>query len=96
MKIFGNICVGLIGLGACLMFISASQSVTQYDYIVAILFSIVALVCFLALFVAITATGKLDFLGWPRLLQFGAAAIACVSLSVVMGMSLALHGSGGR
>jgi len=78
------------------MFISASQSATQYDYIVAVLFSMVLLVCFFALFAAITATGKLDFLGWPRPLQFGGAAIACVSLTVVMGMSVALHGSGGR
>lgn len=96
MTIFGNICVGLIGLGIYLMFIFASQSVSQYDYVVAGIFSLALMVLFFAVFAAITSTGKLDFLGWPRLLQYGGVAIACLSLTVLMGMSAAYHGSGGR
>ena len=40
------------------------------------------LVWFLAVFAAITATGKLDFLGWPRLLQYGGVGIACRAVSL--------------
>jgi hypothetical protein len=96
MRIFGNLCVGLIVLGAYLMFRLASGSTDRYDYLVAIIFSLPLLAGFLAVFAALTALGKLDFLGGPRLVQFGVAAIACLSLTVLMGMSAALHGSGGR
>lgn len=78
------------------MFLVVSQSTTQYDYIVAGLFSLLLLACFFALFAAVTWTGKLDFLGWPRLLQYGGIAIACLSLTVLMGVTAALHGSEGR
>lgn len=96
MTIFGNICVGLLCLGAFVMFRFVSQSVSQYDYIAAIVFSIFLLGVMLALFASVTANGKLDFLGWPRLLQYGGVAIACLSLAVLMGVSAAVHGSEGR
>jgi len=96
MTIFGNICVGLIGLVVYFMFVFVSGSVSQYDYIVAVLFSLFSLPCFFAAFAALTWIGKLDFLGWPRLLQYGGVALACLSLTVLMGMSAAVHGSGGR
>lgn len=96
MTIFGNICVGLLGFGAFVMFRFVSSSVSRYDYIAAILFSLFLLAVLFALFAAITANGKLDFLGWPRLLQYGGVAIASVSLTVLMGMSAAVHGSEGR
>jgi len=38
----------------------------------------------------------MDFLGWPRLWQYAGVAIACLSLTVLMGMSAAAHGSEGR
>ncbi|MDR3401482.1 MAG: hypothetical protein P4L99_03200 [Chthoniobacter sp.] len=96
MTIFGNICAGLLALGACLMLRIASGSVDRYDYIVAVLFSLPVLAVLFALFAAITAEGKMDFLGWPRLLQYGGVLIACLSLAVLMGVSAAVHGSGGR
>jgi len=96
MKIFGNFCVGLIGLGVCGMFRFVSGSGSRYDYIVAAVLSLFLLVGFLGVFVAITALGKLDFLGWPRLVQYGAVVIACCSLTFLMGMAAAMHGSGGR
>src|SRR5258708_2814374 len=96
MTILGNICVGLLGFGAYGMFRFVSGSVAQYDYLVAAIFSMFLMAALFAVFAAITATGKMDFLGWPRLLQYGGVAIACLSLTVLMGMSAAVHGSGGR
>ncbi|EDY21515.1 hypothetical protein CfE428DRAFT_0760 [Chthoniobacter flavus Ellin428] len=96
MTIFGNICVGLLGLGAFVMLRFVSNSVSQYDYIAAILFSLFLLIPLFAVFATITANGKMDFLGWPRLLQYGGVAIASLSLTVLMGVSAAVHGSGGR
>jgi len=96
MIFFGNICVGLLCLGALVMLRFVSNSVAQYDYIAAILFSLFLLPVLFGLFAAITWNGKMDFLGWPRLLQYGGAAIACLSLTVLMGVSAAVHGSGGR
>jgi hypothetical protein len=96
MTIFGNICVALLGLGAFVMFRMVSESVTQYDYIIAAVFSVFVMVALFGVFASITANGKLDFLGWPRLLQYGGVAIACLSLTVLMGVSAAVHGSEGR
>jgi hypothetical protein len=96
MTIFGNICVGVLGLGALVMLRLVSNSVSQYDYIAAILFSLFLLPALFAVFAALTWNGKMDFVGWPRLLQYGGVAIACLSLTVLMGVSAAVHGSGGR
>jgi hypothetical protein len=73
-----------------------SQSVTEYDYVAAILFSLFLLGPLFFVLAAITSTGKMDFLGWPRLLQYAGVAIASLSLTVLMGVSAAVHGSGGR
>ena len=96
MTIFGNICAGLIGCGAFCMFRFVSQSTDRFDYVVAGGLSLVLLAGFLAVFAAVTSTGKLDFLGCPRLLQYAGVVIACLSVAVLMGVSAALHGSGGR
>ena len=96
MTIFGNICVGLLGVCALVMFRFVSESVSRYDYLIAGMFSMLLLVALFAVFAAITATGKLDFLGWPRLLQYGGVAIVSLSITVLAGMSAAVHGSGGR
>lgn len=96
MTIFGNICVGLLGLCAFVMFRFVSESVSRYDYLIAGMFSMFLLVALFAVFAAITATGKLDFLGWPRLWQYGGVAIVSLSITVLAGMSAAVHGSGGR
>jgi len=61
MKIFGNIFVGLIGLAILFMFRFVSERVSRYDIFVAAFLSLVFLVCFFAVFAAITWTGKLDF-----------------------------------
>lgn len=96
MTLFGNICVGLLGLVAYAMFRFVSESVSRYDYLIAGMFSIFLLTILFAVFAAITATGKLEFLGWPRLLQYGGVAMASLCLTVLTGMSAAVHGSGGR
>jgi hypothetical protein len=96
MTIFGNLCAGLLIFGAWVMFRFVSGSVSQYDYVAAALFSMFLLAVSWAVFAAITAQGKMDFLGWPRLLQHGGVAIACLSLTVLTGVSAAVHGSGGR
>lgn len=95
MTILGNIFVALLGLGALVMFRFASGSTERYDYIVAGFFSLLFLVCFFALLAALTSTGKLDFLRWPRPLQYLGVALVSLSLTVLMGLSAALHGSGG-
>ena len=92
MRIFGNIFVVLIGLGILIMYRFVSQSVSRDDFIFAAFLSLVFLLCFFALLAAVTSMGKLDFLGWPRPLQYLGVAIASLSLTVVMGLSAALRG----
>ena len=91
MTIFGNICVAFIGFGFYWICRFVSQTTSRYDYIIAGLLSLYLLVWFFGLFAAITAQGKFDFLGWPRLLQYGGVALASLSFTVLMGLAAAEH-----
>ena len=52
------------------MFRFVSKSADRYDIIFAVVYSVPLLAVLCALFGSITWIGKLDFLGWPRLLQY--------------------------